>query len=126
MLFRISLEENRYKSRNQCRRLRSGWQCTVRPLKLEECSGCRGHHARSACEQNNRIYRTLKLISFAKCASLVFIHTNVTVCLCAAAPALRPAGMTYITVFCVIPNSSDYANMLIRPSGMMPSKYVTI
>jgi hypothetical protein len=39
-----------------------------------------------------------------------------------AASALRPSAMTYIPPFYVVrPHISSYANMLIRPSGMMPS-----
>jgi hypothetical protein len=42
------------------------------------------------------------------------------VCVCRAAAALRPSGMTHSPLFYVVgPNTSDYANMLIRPSGMM-------
>jgi hypothetical protein len=42
--------------------------------------------------------------------------------LCRAASALCPPGMTYISLFYVVrPNISDYAYMLICPSGMMPS-----
>lgn len=39
------------------------------------------------------------------------------------ASALRPSGMTNIPLFYVVrPNITDYANMLIPPSGTMPYK----
>jgi hypothetical protein len=47
---------------------------------------------------------------------------QLSVSLCRAASTLQPFRMTYIPLFYVVrPNISDYANMLIRPSGMMPS-----
>jgi hypothetical protein len=62
-------------------------------------------------------------IWFDKCALLVFIHPNeLSVSLCRAASALCSSDMTYIPLFyVVIPDISDYANILICPSGMMPS-----
>jgi hypothetical protein len=45
---------------------------------------------------------------------------KLSVSLYRAASALRSSDMTYIPLFYVIKtNISDYANMLIRPSGMM-------
>jgi hypothetical protein len=45
---------------------------------------------------------------------------QLSVLLCRAASALCPSGMMYILLFYVVwPNISDYAYMLIHPSGMM-------
>jgi hypothetical protein len=76
-----------------------------------------------AIMQEGRINKRLvyrKLNSYVYLTN-VFIRPNVTVSLCRAASALRPSGMTYISLFYVVNlNISDYANMLMRPLAWCP------
>jgi hypothetical protein len=66
----------------------------------------------------------LRLFVWQMC--IISVHKPKCSCLylCVAASELRPSGMAYILLFYVdTPSISDYANVLVRPSGMMPSKY---
>jgi hypothetical protein len=52
----------------------------------------------------------------------LYAQMQPSVPLCREASALCPSGMTHVPLLYVVrPSISDYANMLIRPSGMMPS-----